>query len=64
MITNHAMQIDPVCGMAVEPVAGIPLLWEGREYRFCDVACRDTFRDDPARWGEPIRHADEPALHP
>ncbi|MEO6060128.1 MAG: hypothetical protein ABIQ05_09195 [Candidatus Limnocylindria bacterium] len=64
MITHDSVLIDPVCGMAVEPPAGLPLLWEGREHRFCGIACRDTFQDEPARWVEPLRHVDEPAHHP
>jgi YHS domain-containing protein len=59
MTIDSLVQIDPVCGMAVEAPGGIALLHEGREYRFCDVACRDTFQDDPPRWAEPVRHVDE-----
>jgi YHS domain-containing protein len=63
MFTSAATQVDPVCGMAVDPPAGVSLQWEGRDYRFCDVACRDTFQDDPARWAEPLKHVDEPVPH-
>lgn len=36
------------------------LRWKGRHYYFCDVACRDTFREDPTRWHEPVHHIENP----
>jgi Cu+-exporting ATPase len=63
MMSSNSTLIDPVCGMAVDPPAGSSLRWEGREYRFCDVACRDTFQDEPERWAEPLSHVDEPVPH-
>ena len=55
--------IDPVCGMRVEPPAGVSLRWNGKTYRFCHRACRDTFQDEPTRWAEPMRHVDERVAH-
>jgi len=59
MTSGVATHIDPVCGMVVDPGAGLSLHWQGRNLRFCEVACRDTFRDDPARWDEPLSHTEE-----
>lgn len=63
MISSAATQIDPVCGMAVDPPAGVSLHWEGRDFRFCDVACRDIFQDEPERWVKPLSHVDESVPH-
>ena len=63
VISSAATLVVPVCGMAVDPPAGVSLQWEGRDYRFCDVACRDTFQEDPERWAEPLEHVDEPVSH-
>ena len=41
---------DPVCGMAVDPATAIQINVDGRVYSFCEVACADTFREDPQRW--------------
>lgn len=45
--------IDPVCGMAVNPAAAASLQWNGRDYHFCAVACRETFQEDPGLWVAP-----------
>lgn len=63
MNSGTSTSIDRVCGMTVDAAAGVTLHWEGRDYRFCDVACRDTFRGDPARWVEPLGHIHELAPH-
>jgi YHS domain-containing protein len=59
MIISPTTCIDPVCGMAVSPAAAKSLRWKGRDYHFCEVACRETFREDPERWVEPMEHVDE-----
>ena len=59
MISSPTTYIDPVCGMAVNPAAAKSLRWKGRTYHFCEVACRETFREDPERWVEPMEHVDE-----
>jgi P-type Cu+ transporter len=43
-----AMQVDPVCGMTVEP-SSAAAAWEheGMTYYFCSVGCFDRFRTDP-----------------
>ena len=46
--------VDPVCGMNVKTVAADrQATWEGSEYFFCSVGCREKFEAEPARWFEP-----------
>jgi YHS domain-containing protein len=63
MISSPATYIDPVCGMAVNPAAAMGLRWNGRNYHFCEVACRETFREDPERWVEPREQVDDAVSH-
>ena len=54
--------VDPVCGMAIDREAVIVVVHAGPSYYFCDVACADTFRDEPERWltgrdQAPLEHA-------
>jgi len=44
--------IDPVCGMAVDPARAIQITVNGTTYYFCEIACADTFRQEPQRWIE------------
>jgi trehalose synthase len=42
---------DPVCGMAVSPAQGQPTVTvDGRQYRFCSVACRRQFERNPGHF--------------
>jgi Cu+-exporting ATPase len=45
------MEIDPVCGMEVDPNAAE---WkhgfDGRTYYFCSKGCRDDFAEDPTAY--------------
>jgi len=59
MFSSPATDIDPVCGMVVNPAAAESLPWNGRTYHFCEVVCRETFQEDPARWVEPMEHSGE-----
>jgi YHS domain-containing protein len=49
--------VDPVCGMRVEPDAaranGLSLTHDGRDYVFCGKGCLLDFRDDPAEYLDP-----------
>lgn len=47
-IQNHV--IDPVCGMTIGRADAMRIVQDGITYHFCDVACADTFREDPERW--------------
>jgi Cu+-exporting ATPase len=45
------MALDPVCGMEVdESRATLRAEYDGREYFFCAVACREAFLREPARY--------------
>jgi YHS domain-containing protein len=50
-----AGQIDPVCGMTVDPDARPELQMEhlGRTYYFCSKGCLLEFRDEPERFLDP-----------
>jgi putative ABC transport system ATP-binding protein len=37
------MATDPVCGMAVEREKAIHYEWEGQDFFFCALGCRDEF---------------------
>lgn len=63
MISSQTTYIDPVCGMAVNPAAAIRLRWNGRNYHFCEVACRETFQEDPERWAAPMEHVEKTVSH-
>lgn len=44
-------EIDPVCGMSVDPNAGKPTFThEGSTFHFCHAGCRDKFAADPSRY--------------
>jgi adenylate cyclase len=47
----RALDVDPVCRMAVDPsrAAGW-LVHEGREYRFCSLECASRFASAPGRF--------------
>lgn len=54
---SPATDIDPVCGMAVNPAAASSLQWNGRDYHFCEVACRERFQEDPELWVAPMANS-------
>ena len=42
------MEIDPVCGMEVDPAsAAASLEYKGATYYFCSQACLIDFQEDP-----------------
>jgi Cu+-exporting ATPase len=45
-------EIDPVCGMTVDPVTpkGGSHEYQGRTYFFCNPRCKEKFRAEPARY--------------
>jgi len=54
--------VDPVCGMEIDRETAIIVEHAGTSHHFCDVACAETFTDDPERWlpprgGTPLQHA-------
>lgn len=63
MFSSPATDVDPVCGMVVNPAAADSLPWNGRTYHFCEAVCRETFQEDPARWVEPMEHSGNAGSH-
>jgi P-type Cu+ transporter len=52
--TAKTTQLDPVCGMTVDPaVAKKHIEHAGKTYYFCSGDCADKFRRDPARYLNP-----------
>ena len=64
------MDVDPVCGMKVNPhSAAGSLEYNGQTYYFCALGCRDKFKADPQRYLTPqsvvtvgIQRAARPAV--
>ena len=52
---RHAVAIDPVCGMKVDPAkAAGRLEHAGTSYYFCGRSCLEKFRAEPAKyWSRP-----------
>jgi P-type Cu+ transporter len=52
------MEIDPVCGMKVDPNAGRPTaIHDGQTFYFCSPGCQTKFKADPERY---LSKTDEP----
>jgi Cu+-exporting ATPase len=48
---RFGMEIDPVCGMEVDPeTAAGSFEHGGTTYYFCSLGCLEDFREDPARY--------------
>ncbi|HBC45551.1 MAG TPA: heavy metal translocating P-type ATPase [candidate division Zixibacteria bacterium] len=44
-------EIDPVCGMEVEPeTAELKTKYKGKEYFFCAESCLESFKDNPGKY--------------
>ncbi len=43
--------VDPVCGMGVDPTTALSADHDGHPVHFCSAGCRDTFVEDPERYG-------------
>lgn len=46
------MTKDPVCGMEVEPKKAPTLVYEGKTFAFCSLACKETFEKAPEKYAE------------
>ena len=47
-MTSVEKQIDPVCGMTVNPESAAgSFAYEGKTYFFCSTSCQEKFRKDP-----------------
>ena len=48
---HHAMSgTDPVCGMDVDATSEYERSFDGHQFRFCSVSCRDQFEADPEHY--------------
>ena len=45
--TPAAEQLDPVCGVAVDPSKSKSCMYQGRAYYFCSPHCREQFEESP-----------------
>ena len=52
-MTQATNELDPVCGMAVDPSTAEVVELNGEAYYFCEPVCAEIFRDEPLRWIEP-----------
>ena len=43
-------QVDPVCGMRVQPDSGYAKMYRGVQYRFCSRECLDKFDASPDQY--------------
>jgi YHS domain-containing protein len=51
------MEIDPVCGMEVDPkTATWKSTYQGKTYYFCDAGCKADFDKDPQRYVNKKEH--------
>ncbi len=46
-------EIDPVCGMEVDPGTAAQFTYQTRTYYFCSDQCLRSFREDPERHEPP-----------
>ena len=58
LVETVAVNVDPVCGMAVdEGGAAVRLQHGGKDYLFCSAQCLEKFKADPAKYGAASRVA-------
>ena len=51
------MEIDPVCGMEVDPkTAEFKSIYHGKMYYFCSRGCKNDFEKDPEKYINPTAH--------
>src|SRR4051812_13241728 len=65
VLTNERAieQIDPVCGMTVEPSqAAGSFEYQGRTYYFCSLSCLERFRATPGNFVTGAGESKSPAL--
>jgi Cu+-exporting ATPase len=62
MADSSGAQIDPVCGMTVQPAeAAGRWVHQGKTYYFCNPSCLERFKADPARY---LTAASQPVAPP
>lgn len=58
------LEIDPVCGMQVDPKnAAGKSEYQGRTYYFCSLGCKQSFDKDPQKYLKGQGHGSEHAHH-
>ena len=55
--------IDPVCGMKVDPTQAKPSLFAGRAYYFCSASCREKFEANPQAFAQKAGSGPQPMEH-
>ena len=43
VLPSEKTEIDPICGMSVDPVSALSAERDGVTWYFCSVGCRDHF---------------------
>ena len=62
MAPQPALQVDPVCGMNVDPATAANWFdYDGTRYYFCMPGCRKKFEADPAKYLSPTAPEPMPA---
>ncbi|MGB5953564.1 MAG: HAD-IC family P-type ATPase, partial [Ornithinimicrobium sp.] len=46
-LASVGTEVDPVCGMTVDPGGSLSVEHQGDQFVFCSQRCADTFADDP-----------------
>jgi Cu+-exporting ATPase len=69
-VTAAAREIDPVCGMTVDPATAAGThTWHGKAYYFCSTRCLEKFKTDPTSYvapkaeGNAARENTSPSCH-
>jgi len=51
--SHNKQDMDPVCGMSIDPDKGYGKMYKGNLYRFCSRNCLDQFEIDPGKYVKP-----------
>ena len=57
------MEIDPVCGMTVDPKTSRKSDYRGTTYYFCSAGCMREFDKNPEKYIHKSEKSDEPQHH-
>src|SRR5262245_5559546 len=64
MHKTTSAEIDPVCGMTVDPAsAHASLPHDGKTYHFCSTSCLHKFQADPAKYVDRGKLSAPPTAH-
>ncbi len=50
--STQPTEVDPVCGMTIDPSTAVAVEHRGRAYHFCSEHCRGAFRAAPERYAD------------